>query len=507
MRARAKVVLYYPRLTDTSRRPAAGLDVLPLSVMTLAGLPKRAGFEVVVIDGNLSRSPEEAHRRAVEACEGALVFGATGILGHQVADAELVARAVRERRPKVARIVGGWFASVLPEPYLADGLYDAVCLGQGELTFLDYVEARAAGEPLDAVPGLALLRDGALAFTAHRPVVGWSQLAAVPWELLDFEPYRRGQVAQRTGPLTERLPRPRALTDPRPHIGIAYYASFGCPEPCAFCCSPEVTSRRWKAMSAGEMLDDLEELTRRWGFDVVRFHDANFGVSEKRVREFCEGKLARGLRWHWFAMLQAHSVLRYAKDTLDLMAESGCFIVNIGAEAGSDEMMARIGKNTHGDENVDAAVEMSRRGIDTWMTYIIGFPDEERGSMLATIEQARRIRALCPGAHPAVWPYQPIPGTPMYRRAVELGFQPPRNLAEWGAFGDYHLDETWPGRIPPDIKLRRRLFQHYSSLSLGIPRGRVGWWERRASRRIASGSWRGARVEAKAFDLVARMGR
>ena len=504
MRPDRRIVLYYPCLSDTRRRPPARKDVLPLSVLAIAGGPIEDGYEVVLVDGNLSEDPGQAHRRVLDACEGAFVFGATGILGNQVADAEAVALKVRERHPRLARVVGGWFASVLPEPYLADGLFDAVCLGQGEVTFREYVAAVDAGEPLDSVAGLALWRDGGVTETEHRSPVGWTAIPRTPWELIDFEPYREGQLRQHGSRTVERLPRPQALRKDGPHIGIAYYASFGCPEPCAFCCSPEVTDRRWKAMGAERMLDELEELWHRWGFDVVRFHDANWGVSEKRVREFCEGKIERGVGFHYFPMLQAPSFLRYSERTRDAMAESGCYVVNIGAETGDDEMMGVIGKSTKGDQNFEAALEMDRRGIETWMTYIIGYPDESRESMLATIDQARRIRAACQHSHPAVWHYQPIPGTPFYRRAVELGFQPPANLRDWGLFGDYHLDVTWPNRIPADVLLRRRLYQHFSTLSHGIARGKVGWWERRARKRLASGSWRLARVEAKVFDLYQR---
>jgi hypothetical protein len=254
-------------------------------------------------------------------------------------------------------------------------------------------------------------------------------------------------------------------------------------------------------MPAERMLDDLEEVVDRYRPDVVLIHDANFGVSEKRSREFAVGKLERELPFAWYTTLQAFSILRYAPSTLDLMAESGLFSANIGAEAGTDEMMRLIGKHTEGDDNVEAALQLDRRGVESWMTYIIGYPNETIESMLGTLDQARRIRASCPNAHPAVWPYHPIPGTPMYQQALACGFRPPRTLLEWGEFENYHTHETWPGRIPPFVLERRRLFQHFATLSHGHARGRIGWWERRARRRLQRGSYRFARIEAKIFDL------
>ena len=87
IRGRRRIVLYFPRYAPKSGEAPRPVH-LPLSLLTLAGLPLREGFDVVLIDGNL-HEPEAAHRLVDEACRGALIFGTTGIVGHQVADAHL----------------------------------------------------------------------------------------------------------------------------------------------------------------------------------------------------------------------------------------------------------------------------------------------------------------------------------------------------------------------------------------------------------------------------------
>src|SRR5690606_38127151 len=124
----------------------------------------------------------------------------------------------------------------------------------------------------------------------------------------------------------------------------------------------------------------------------------------------------------WNAFIETHSILHYKPETLDLMAESGMYIAEIGAEAGTDEMMKKIGKPIHGDDNIAAAVEMDKRGVCASVTYIIGYPHEEPDSMLATIDQCRRLHNAAPLARPTVWPYRPIPGTAMFHQAVQLGY-------------------------------------------------------------------------------------
>ena len=501
---RKKIVLYQPQQVDVGLGPESSRDLLPLEMLTISAFPLDDGYDVQIVDGSLY-PPEEAHRRVVEACEGAMLYATTGILGYMVTDGFAASKAVKERHPDLPMVIGGWFASVRPDLQLGTGFYEAVILGQGEHTFRDVVRAIDAGEPLDQIAGLALWRDGEVVRTEHRSVVGWGDILPVPWHMLDIEPYREHQMrAQSHGDIL-RMPTPNAIGARKPYFGITYFSSYGCPEPCTFCCSPQITDRRWKAMPAERMLDDLEQLHDRWGFDVVRFHDANWGVNQKRSRDYAEGMLKRGMEFYWNAFIETHSILQYDSATLDAMAQSGMYIAEIGAEAGTDDMMRKIGKPIKGDDNIAAAVEMDKRGICSSVTYIIGYPGEEPDSMIATIDQCRRLHVAAPGARPTVWPYRPIPGTAMWDQAIELGYEPPRHIEEWGSIGEYHLEETWPGKIPPHVAERRKLYQHYVTLSYGLARGKVGWWEKRARRRLEEGNFNLGLLEARAFDFYNRV--
>ena len=246
----------------------------------------------MIIDGS-PYSQDAAPRRVLEACAVALLYATTGILGFIVTYRLSCSRQVRARFPLLPLIIGGYFACVRPVLQLGAGLYDAVVLGQGEIAFREVVQAIDAGEPLERIAGLALWRDGQVVRTEKRAVVGWEQVLNLPWHILDIEPYRERQLRSDSHRHILRMPTPPAMGSRKPYFGITYFSSYGCPEPCTFC-SPIVTDRRWKAMPAERMLDDLAELQQRWGFDVVRFHDANWGVMQKRAGDFAQGMLARG---------------------------------------------------------------------------------------------------------------------------------------------------------------------------------------------------------------------
>jgi len=167
-----KIVLYQPQQCDQKRGIPSSRDLLPLEMLTIATFPDREGYEVVIIDAQLYEE-EEAHRRLLEACEGALLYATTGILGYMVVDGYNASKKVRERFPDLTSVVGGWFASVKTEMQLRTGFYDAVVLGQGEFVFHEIVQAVDAGEPLDSVQGLLLLRPYDAVFTVKRKPVSW----------------------------------------------------------------------------------------------------------------------------------------------------------------------------------------------------------------------------------------------------------------------------------------------------------------------------------------------
>jgi anaerobic magnesium-protoporphyrin IX monomethyl ester cyclase len=500
-----KIVLYQPQQTNKRTAGQSNLDMLPLEMLQIAAFPLQDGHSVTIIDGSLY-DQDDAHRRVVEACADAGIFATTGILGWMVSDGYVCAEKVRAAHPKVKRIIGGWFTSVMPHLHLKDGVFDAAALGQGELTFRDLVAAIDSGASLEDVAGLALWRDGAVHHTAHRSVVGFDRLPDPAWHLLDFTPYREGQMRPEALNYHVRMPGPPWIGKKKHYVGISYFSSFGCPEPCSFCCSPTVTERRWKAKPAEKMLDDLQMLQERWGkIDVVRFHDANFGVMQKRTRAFAEGLLARDMKIGWNAFIETYSINDYDPKTLDLCAESGYYVAEVGAETGDPETMKRVGKPIKGDANFEAAARLHDRGIAASITYIIGFPYEPESSMIATLNEARRVQLRCPSSSTHVLPFRPIPGTKMYELALELGYKAPDDIHFWGGQTEYHLQQTW-SVIPPRVARLRNLHNHYTTLFKGVARGRQGVFEKLATWRLENDNM-SFPIDAKLFTVVDRVER
>jgi radical SAM superfamily enzyme YgiQ (UPF0313 family) len=443
-----KIVLFLPHRADPKRGEIFSADLLPLELLQIATGPVAEGYEVVMIDAMVEPN---YIAKVLEACEGALLFASSCILGYQVYDGYVMAKAVRERHPKLPIIWGGWFPSVTPEMYLRGGIADAVGLGQGELTFLEVCEAIANGVDLEHVPGLAILRDGGVRYTAHREVVGFDKFKPVPWHLLEYEKYAELQVKPTHLKVRHRFPLPGKWTVDNPPRGFSHFSSFGCPEPCTFCCSPALTGRRWKAIPGDVLAEEIAELQQRFKFDVLRFQDANFGVAEKRTRAFCEKLVQLDLPLHWNGTIEIETIMRYKEESLDLLQDSKCHLLWLGAEAGTKDQQEKIKKEIK-IENIPLAIgKLADRNIVPGTFWIIGYPGEGRESMEATLKMAAAIKHRYPIAGSEVYPFRPIPGTEDFDAAVKLGYVAPKDFYEWGQCFEYKYNsQNTP--LPEDIR-------------------------------------------------------
>src|SRR5262249_10220682 len=161
-----------------------------------------------------------------------------------------------------------------------------------------------------------------------------------------------------------------------------------------------------------------------------RFQDANFGVHEKRTREFCETLVELKVPIWWNGTIEIETIMRYQESTLDLLQDSKCHLLWLGAEAGTREMQERIKKKI-AIEHIPAAIgTLARRNIVPRTFWIIGYPGETRESMIETLRQASMIKHAYPIAGSEAYPFRPLPGTEDFDAAVKLGYQPPKDFYE-----------------------------------------------------------------------------
>ena len=124
---RDKVVLFYPPYEGPPLGP-------PLSLLSLASPLVGAGFRVSVVDGSIEADFKNALAREIP---DSLCLGISLLTGHMIRSAIDTSRFVRQLRPELPIIFGGWHPSLLPEQTLEEDFVDILVRGQGEKTLLE----------------------------------------------------------------------------------------------------------------------------------------------------------------------------------------------------------------------------------------------------------------------------------------------------------------------------------------------------------------------------------
>ena len=267
-----------------------------------------------------------------------------------------------------------------------------------------------------------------------------------------------------------------------------------------------MTGRRWKAIPGKQLAEEIAELQQRFKFDVLRFQDANWGVWEKRTKEFCETLVDLKVPIHWNGTIEIETIMKYKEETLDLLEESKCHLLWLGAEAGTKEMQERIKKNI-AIENIPVAIgKLARRNIVPGTFWIIGYPGETHDSMIATLKQAAAVKHAYPLAGSEVYPFRPIPGTEDFDAAVKLGYVPPKDFFEWGKCFEYKYNaHNTP--LPEDVRETWRLYNNtaaiYDKHVTEGPQWMRDLLSKAAGWRLKRGKYRFP-IEQKLFDVYVR---
>ena len=218
---------------------------------------------------------------------------------------------------------------------------------------------------------------------------------------------------------------------------LAYHSSMGCPFKCSFCAVVPIFEARWRGKSAQGMYRDILYIKEKWGADSIEFHDNNFFVSEKRVREFSELMLNENMRWWGEGRID--TIDQFSDDTLALMRRAGCRMIFFGAETGNDEILKQMdkgGKQT-GEQIQRFAARMKQFDIIPEYSFVLGLPADSQEQVWAQIEAdiafIKKIKTINPDTEIIIYVYSPVPteGSELYERITRAGFAFPRTLDEW----------------------------------------------------------------------------
>jgi len=369
--------------------------IAPIGIDYIADSVVASGHEPVLLDLCFEPDIESAIRRRLEAASPDLI----GITIRNTDDCYFSSR--RFFLPEVRRLVnslrslaaapivlGGVGYSVAPAAILEFCGADFGIAGDGELAFVELVNALDRHDDPRGIPGLC---------------------------------YRMSEQVRLNPPLAIDLgllpPRSRTFIDNARYFREGGQGGFetkrGCPMECCYCADPIAKGRRVRTVPPARVVKELETLIDQ-GVDHLHTCDSEFNLPPEHAVAVCEEMVRAGLgkRIRWYAYC---SPVPFTADMADQFKRAGCAGINFGVDSGSDEMLARLGRHFRADDLERTAVVCHKHSIPFMFDLLIGGPGETFHTVAQTIELMRRLDPDCVGVSLGVRLY---PGTRLADQTV-----------------------------------------------------------------------------------------
>lgn len=424
-----------------------------MGLLYLAGALRRAGHTVSLVQARVIGEVLAAIARDKPQAVG--LSATTGL--HRVYLGW--ARAIRAAHPEVAIVLGGPHATFFPETLEQEPALDALCVGEGEESVLDWIAALEAGGPRACIPGFRIRAGGTILDGGLRPPPRSLDALAPPARDL----YYAGNEYLAAFPVK------------------AFLASRGCPYRCTYCFNRTLNDMyrgtgkpvRWR--SPEDLCAEIEDVRAHWPLELVWILDANFAVSRGWLKRFRDVYRAR-IGLPFFCKVRPNLV---DDELAELLADAGCSGVGMGIESGDDELRNDVlGRAISREQIVRSCRLLRERGIRIMTFNMLGLPGETYARAKATVD----LNVECKVDYAAATILQPYPRTEIARMAVAEGwFDGDYERIGW----DYY--SSTPLRSPSDDD-RKRIFnlQRLFGLAVEFPevRSALDWLTARNAGRL-----------------------
>ncbi len=387
-----RILLIYPpspvmNREDRCQQPTKDLIVIPplppTDLMYLAAIAEQQGVDAKIKDYSQGGDYENDLK---EFKPDYLVINiATPTLEH---DLEAVKKA-KDLNPNIITIAKGAAFLTLAEKIISEhDELDFGILGEAEKTLEEILQEKQKSEIL----GIYYKENGEVKFTGNRPFI--EDLDSLPFparHLVNNNIYRRPDNNK---------------------VQATIKVERGCPFHCFFCLATPVSGAKVRRRSAENIVAEIRECVEKYNIRNFLFWADIFNLDRQWTINLCQAIIDSGLKITWSANTRADTAdLEMAK----IMYKSGCRLVSIGVESGSQYMLEKMGKKITLDDVRKTVKIFKQAKIRIYNYFVIGLPWETEETIEETIKFAIELNSDFISFYTAT----PLPGSRFYDYAKE----------------------------------------------------------------------------------------
>src|SRR5262249_12652450 len=127
------------------------------------------------------------------------------------------------------------------------------------------------------------------------------------------------------------------------------------------------------------------------------------------------------------------------------------------------ELLEKITNKTTVEHTLEAIRRLTRHGINQYLFFIVGYPDEPEDALDDTLKFILRLKAINPEVELFLNFAVPLPGSEMFNIAIRQGYiEEPRTFFDWWPFDQTHPNS---GSVSRQYALRVSRFLRYLRLA------------------------------------------
>lgn len=332
--------------------------VYPLGIVSLATHLESQGYEVKVLDLNLTTNPYSLLYETLQNVAPDVVgvsLRNIDPLGNKTTSLippfMTIVRLIRKTAPSCCIVAGGTGYSLFPTQImqlLPEITYGMV--GEAEKSFPQLLASLDNPPPL---PGLC-----------QR--VGTEIQIQSPSRAFDLQSHYT-------------IPDRQNLT-PKPYLSVNSYVPAvgietkrGCPYHCSYCVYPLLQGRELRCRVPKEVVDEIEELHKAYGIHRFHFNDPVVNMDNGHLEAICEEILRRGLMVQWGGFFREDTL--QAKN-VNLFAKSGCECFSFSPDGLGQEALDILKKQLNEEDIIRAATLVSKTEVLSMYHFMVNVPGE-----------------------------------------------------------------------------------------------------------------------------------
>lgn len=371
----------------------------PLSYAYLAGYLKEKGIDVVILFRDISQ--KELVKKIIKLNPILVGFGN---LYPELEEIKNIIYKLNQAERDFPIVIGGQMFSPIPEFALKLTGADFGVIGEGEIILYQLVKALQNNTDVGKIGGLAVRNKETITINeGGKYIDDLSKLPKIPYELFDTNKwlqigrwYTQNRPEQPHWRFNDRV--------------INVHGGRGCPFKCNFCYHHNKPRYR----DINDMMDEAEKALEKFDANMLYFSDDLVIATPQRVKELIARvkKLKRPIS---YSLSTRFDILERLDDTLlKELKETGCRIMGLGIESGSDRILKLIGKNVTAKTILKGLKRLKKAGILPTVSIMVGQYTETREDVMKSFELMKESVRVNPLIAYAFSITTPFPGSILY---------------------------------------------------------------------------------------------